>query len=129
MAKSKTPKLSDAELVAAFMTDLQHPLKNVVELLRDVIKQSNSQLKERIKWNAPSYYTTVDLLTFNLKSNNTILLILHNVACTKIKSELLEGDYADRRIIYFKDAEEVDTARKELERIINEYVLLTGIAN
>ncbi len=124
MPKSKTPKLTDAEQVDAFILALEHPLKDVVELLRTEIKNANPALKERIKWNAPSYFTTVDLLTFNLKSNNTILLILHNIACTKIKSELLEGDYVDRRIIYFKDAEEVATVKKELGRIINEYVQL-----
>lgn len=127
MPKSKTPKLTDTEQVALFMEALEHPLKDVVELLRAEIKKADPSLKERIKWNAPSYYTNVDLLTFNLKSNNTILLILHNIACTKIKSELLEGDYVDRRIIYFKDAEEVATAKNELERIIKEYVLLAEV--
>lgn len=127
MPKSKTPKLTDAEQVTSFMNTLEHPLKDVVELLRTEIKKADSSLKERIKWNAPSYFTNVDLLTFNLKSNNTILLILHNIACTKIKSELLEGDYVDRRIIYFKDAEEVATAKKELERIIKEYVQLAEV--
>jgi len=125
MPKSKIPKLSDAEQVDAFMQALVHPLKDVVALLRTEIKNANTSLKEHIKWNAPSYFTHLDLITFNLKSNNTILLILHNIACTKINSELLEGDYTDRRIIYFKDTEEVATAKNELVRIINEYVKLT----
>jgi len=126
MPKSKTPKLSNEEQVEKFMLELVHPLKTEIELLRSIIKNANSNLKERIKWNAPSYYTNVDLLTFNVKSDNTILLILHHVTCTKLKSDLLEGDFPDRRIIYFKDADEINSSKKELERIINEYVALAA---
>ena len=126
MPKSKTPKLSDAEQVEKYMQELVHPLKTEIELLRGIIKNANSNLKERIKWNAPSYYTNVDLLTFNVKSDNTILLILHHVTCTKLKSDLLEGDFPDRRIIYFKDADEINSSQKELEHIINEYVALAA---
>lgn len=126
MPKSKTPKLSNEEQVEKFMQELVHPLKTEIELLRSIIKNANSNLKERIKWNAPSYFTNVDLLTFNVKSDNTILLILHHVTCTKLKSDLLEGDFPDRRIIYFKDADEINSSKKELERIINEYVALAA---
>lgn len=126
MPKSKTPKLSNEEQVENSCWNWVYPLKTEIELLRSIIKNANSNLKERIKWNAPSYYTNVDLLTFNVKSDNTILLILHHVTCTKLKSDLLEGDFPDRRIIYFKDADEINSSKKELERIINEYVALAA---
>jgi hypothetical protein len=40
----------------------------------------------------------------------------------KIKSELLQGDYKDRRLVYFKDASDAEKNKKELTRIINEII-------
>lgn len=45
-------------------------------------------------------------------------------AIVKVTSNLPEGVYKDRRIMYFKDMEEIHANKKELERIINEYVQL-----
>ena len=124
MPKSKKPKLSDEEQVAEYMLQLAHPLKAEIELLRSIIKNANNNLKERIKWNAPSYYYKEDVVTFGPYRNGMILLIFHHPLIVKIKSPLLEGNYKDRRIVYLKDAAAISTAKKELERIIKEHIQL-----
>jgi hypothetical protein len=116
--------MTDAEKVAEYMAQLNHPLKAEMEALRRIIKQANPAIAERIKWNAPSYYTREDLLTFNHRMQDKVHLIFHNIAIVQIKSELLEGDYKDRRMTYFKDMEAVNTHQAELESILNEYVAL-----
>ncbi|MCF0062494.1 DUF1801 domain-containing protein [Dyadobacter chenwenxiniae] len=122
----KTKKPSNAEQVAAYMEELQHPLKAEIEAIRSIIKDANPEIKERIKWNAPSYYTTSDLLTFNPRLQTKVHLVFHHIAIVQIASEFLEGDYKDRRMMYFTDMADVEAKKVLLQTILNQYVRLVG---
>jgi len=122
--KARPQKLSEAEQVAAYMDQLQHPLKAEIEAVRNIIKNANTAIKERIKWNAPSYYTSTDLLTFNPRLQTKVHLVFHHIAIVQIASDLLEGDYKDRRMMYFTDMADVEAKKAVLENILNEYVKL-----
>ena len=93
-----------------------------IDAVRKIIKNASPKLSERIKWNAPSYYYKEDIVTFGPYKVDKILLVFHHPAVVKIKSELLEGDYKNRRLVYFKNKAEADENKKELLRIINEIV-------
>jgi hypothetical protein len=54
-------------------------------------------------------------------------LIFHNDAIPKVSSAILEGDYKDRRMVYFKDMTDVLAKKAELQRVIVE--LLAFIEN
>ena len=124
--KVKPKKPSDSEQVTAYMEQLAHPLKAEIEAVRNIIKRAHSSIQERIKWNAPSYYSSADLLTFNHRMQNKVHLVFHHIAIVDIKSDLLEGDYKDRRMTYFTDMADVEAKKDELEQILNEYVRLVG---
>jgi hypothetical protein len=109
--------------VNAFMKQLDHPLKAEIEAVRVIIK-ANKKIAERIKWNAPSFFYVDDLATIHVKSKQHVHLIFHHPAIVKIRSALLEGDYKDRRMMYFENMKEVKARKKELTRIINELVEL-----
>jgi len=121
---TKKAKPSDEELVNDWMQQLEHPLKAEIDTVLTIIKQSNSSIKERIKWNAPSYYSTEDIVTFNHRATQHVHLIFHHPSIVKIKSALLEGDYKDRRMLYLPDMKAIKVHKKELQRIINESVQL-----
>lgn len=122
VSKKRTAKPSEAEQVADYMSQLDHPLKTEIETLRQIIKNADSRISERIKWNAPSYYSGVDLLTFNPRMQNQVHLVFHHPEIVRINSPLLEGDYKDRRMIYFQNMEAIHLNREELEKILREYV-------
>ncbi len=128
--KKKTTKLSDEEQVTNYMQTVEHPLKEEMEVLRKIIKGVDKRIGERIKWNAPSYYHLQDMVTFGpvrpgSPQGDKLLLVFHHPFIIKIKSSLLEGDYKDRRLVYFADKKEVTSGKKELVRIISE--LIKGI--
>ena len=114
--------MSDAEKVNEYMQKLEHPLKAEIEAVRAIIVNANSKIAERIKWNAPSYYYKEDLVTFNPRTSKHVHLVFHHPTIVNIKSELLAGNYKDRRMAYFTDMEAVQANRKELEAIINKLV-------
>ena len=104
--------------VNTFMQQLEHPLKAEIEAVRAIIK-ANHKIAERIKWNAPSFFYTDDLATIHVKAKQHVHLIFHHPPIVKIKSALLEGDYKDRRMMYFINMKEVNARKKELIKIVN----------
>ncbi len=115
-------KPSDAEQVTQYMTALQHPMKAEIETLRSILLGAIPLIAERIKWKAPSYYSgSQDMVTFGPPSRrlNEILLVFHHPEVVHIASEMLEGNYIDRRLASFKSMAEVEARRAELERILN----------
>ncbi len=112
--------MTDAEKVAVYMQELEHPLKAEIEVLRTIIKETDVRISERIKWKAPSYYCKEDFLTFNHRMQDKVHLIFHNDAIPKVNSAILEGNYKDRRMVYFKDMTDILAKKAELQRIIAE---------
>ena len=111
--------------VDAFMETLDHPYKAEVEFLRKIIKGTNQEITEQIKWKAPSYsYRGKYLVTFNLRETKRIHLVFHNPMISKIKSPLLEGDYADRRMTYFSDMKDIKARKAELVQVLKQLVKL-----
>lgn len=116
-SENKTPD------VDAFLLQLTHPLKAEIEAVRAIIN-ANPKIAEQIKWNAPSFFYVDDLATIHVKAQQHVHLIFHHPAIVKIKSAFLEGDYKDRRMMYFENMKEVKARKKELARIIQELVEL-----
>jgi uncharacterized protein YdhG (YjbR/CyaY superfamily) len=114
--------------VDAFMENLDHPYKAEIQQLRKIIKGTNKEIAEQIKWNAPSYnYRGKYLVTFNLRETKRIHLVFHNPMISKIKSPLLEGEYADRRMAYFSDMKYIKARKAELVRILKQLVKLNSL--
>lgn len=115
-----TKKENDA--VSKWLSDLPEEKRKEIDAVRKLLKAASPDIRERIKWNAPSYYTSSDLFTFGPLRKSGILLVFHHPAIVTIKSGLLEGNYKDRRLIRFSDSREAQKNQKELSRIVRELV-------
>lgn len=126
MPIKKLAKPTEQEIVAEFINNLKpNPLFAEMEAVRAIILNSSDKISERIKWNSLSYYTTADIVTFNHRKDK-ILLVFHHPSIVTIQSDLLEGDYKDRRLVYFESMAAIDAKKMELERIMKELVALVG---
>ncbi len=124
MAKTK---LSESEELNLWLEQLVHPLNGLLNETRQVILASDPRLKERIKWNAPSYYVQADILTFNHREQRKIHLVVHHPAVETVPSPLLEGDFKQRRMVYFSDSGDLKAKAAELQWIIQELLRKEGI--
>jgi uncharacterized protein YdhG (YjbR/CyaY superfamily) len=109
---------NDEESVKKFMAKLDPGAKSEMEAVRKIIKSASPYLKERIKWNAPSYYYGADIVTFGPYKTHKLLLVFHHPAVVKVVSPLLEGDYKDRRLVRFANKAAATKNKSELVRII-----------
>lgn len=124
MAKARS-KPTEAEQVNDWMDKLDASFKPSINAVRKIIRTAAAKLTERIKWNAPSYYYKEDIVTFGpTKVKDKIILVFHHPGIVKIRSELLQGTYKDRRLVYLNSIKEIKDAQKELEIIIKESVAM-----
>lgn len=86
---AKGPAPTASETVDAFFAALDHPLKDVMVLIRGIILGSQTGVTEHIKWNAPSFcHNGDDRITFNLHKPDQVLLVFHRGA----KAKTMAGD-------------------------------------
>jgi hypothetical protein len=116
--------MSEAEKVTDYMLKLEHPQKAEIESLREVIKNANSKITERVKWNAPSYYYKADMAAFNPRAKGfvQIIFVFPKEGMIKDTSGLLEGDWKDRRMAKFYDLEDIKSKKSALEKVVNDWV-------
>ena len=121
----KASPVSRTDSVDEFMANLDHPFKAEIQVLRDVIKGVNKGIVEEIKWKAPSFsYKREYLVTFNLWEKERIHLVFHNSKIPEVKSPLLDGNYKDRRMMYFTDMDDIQTKKTALEKILKQLIKL-----
>jgi len=100
--------------IASYLEAIPGEFRILVKALRKIIISADKRLKERIKWNAPSYYFIEDLVTFGPIRKEKMVLVFHHPSVVKINSPVLEGNYKDRRLFWFNSLNEIESAKKEL---------------
>lgn len=136
-ASKGNTKASEQESVNSYMEKLKHPLAEVVEALRQIILQTDQHIGEEIKWNAPAFFYTGEMksfdpkeykrhvVVFNLAKKDCIRLIFLTGAKLNDNSGLLEGDYEDgRRLAMFCDMKDLKSREKDLQNLIRKWLKL-----
>lgn len=132
MAKTK---LSPAEQVTQFIQGSKHPLADVMQTLREVILNTDSEIGEHIKWNSPAFYYNAymadfdakeykrDLVVYNIRKQDSILLIFPTGAVIDDTAGILEGNYADgRRMVTIKNMEDLNSKKEGLQKAIKDWL-------
>jgi uncharacterized protein YdhG (YjbR/CyaY superfamily) len=118
--------------VVAFLRELDHPLKREIEAVRDIILGASPEIREGIKWNAPSFRTTEYFATFNLRAKDGVQLIFHTGAKVKETAKtgvqvadpkgLLNWLAKDRCMVTIGVKKDVDAKRAALRDIVIEWI-------
>jgi hypothetical protein len=115
-----------AEVVDAYLRDVDHPFKAEMQAVREIILGASDKLRERIKWNAPSFYYKQDLGAFNPRAAEFAHLILLFPGGLGMEGHgsLLEGKHQDRREVKFFSLDDVKAKRRALEKLVEQWVAL-----
>ena len=134
--KAESSKPSDREQVTEHIKKLEPHLAKTIEVIRQIILNTDKEVGERIKWNNPSFYYTGEMKPFDPKEykreiivmnlfKGRIMLVFPSGAKVNDTSGFLEGDYKDgRRTVVFKDIEDVKAREKDLKTVIKKWLAL-----
>ncbi|MCY1076101.1 DUF1801 domain-containing protein [Archangium lansingense] len=125
-------KASEPESVETFLESLEHPFKQEIVALRQIILGADSSIAEGIKWNAPSFRTSEYFATFQLRAKDGVQVILHfgakkrdtpasGVAIADPDS-LLEWLAKDRASARFRDLKDVEARRAAFAKVIRSWI-------
>ncbi|WP_240231899.1 DUF1801 domain-containing protein [Devosia lacusdianchii] len=124
-------KLSEVD---AYLDGLQHARKAEIETLRRAILDAVPGLRERIKWNAPSFgLGDDDRITMRIHPGDRLQLILHRGAKAgaddffrfEDPDKLLSWAAPDRGVVTFRDADDLDTKLTALPEVLRRWVTCT----
>ncbi len=118
--------------VDAFIRTLAEPVRTEAEHLRSAILESDSSIRDGVKWNAPSYRTTEYFATTNLRTKSGLGLVLHGgakvrrIAASRETIDdpdtLLTWVASDRATIAFANVQDIDAKRAALQAIIRQWI-------
>jgi hypothetical protein len=121
------------EVVDQFLKNLSHPLKEKIEQIRAAILDSNEEIEESIKWNAPNFrYKGQDRVTFNLRPQDSIQLIFHRGAKVRDssaftfedKTGLLQWASKDRAVVTLHE-KDIESRRADLIQVASDWLRST----
>lgn len=128
--------LSNSAQVEQHIAKLPKEIQPTIEYLRQVMLSVDNNISEHIKWNSPAFYYSGEMKEFDPKEYKRDILVMNlrkeKIMCvlptgTRIKTntEILEGDYTDgRRMIYFKDFDDLKQKEGKFRETIKEWVTL-----
>ncbi|HEX7926296.1 MAG TPA: DUF1801 domain-containing protein [bacterium] len=118
--------------VDAFMRGFAHPHKEQIERVRELILGLRSDVREGVKWNAPSFLTKDFFATFNFMGMDAFRLVLHTGAVPKPAAQagfkindpagLLRWQGKDRALIGFRDAADVQSKLPALTAVLQQWI-------
>ena len=112
--------------VDAYLDELDHPLKEEVLRLREIVLGASPAIEERIKWKSPSFYVGGDDLgAFELRPRDFVRVIFvfpHGLVADP--EAIMQGTWADRRELRFVNLADIEAKRPALETIVRDWVEL-----
>ena len=131
--KAATKPAADA---AALIAELEHPLKPLILDLRALIRETEPDLEEGVKWNALNYAAGgEDRITFMARSQDMVRVIFHCGAKprkdAKIKDRIgeagmLDWPSADRGVLTLKSREEFRAQKARIASIVRDWIAATA---
>jgi hypothetical protein len=135
MAKKQKP--TDQEQIQEFYANIDHPLKDVMLKLHNIILETDPQISEHIKWNSPAFYYKGemapfdpkeykrDIVVYNVHKKDEILLIFPTGAKVTDSTGILEGKFTDsRKSVRIASMEDLLVKEKDLKKVIRQWLLV-----
>ena len=108
--------------VTEFLSNLENPLINEINAVRDIILSASSQITEDIKWSAPSFAYKDNMATFNPRAKKFVNLTFHKGALINDETGLLVGDNKEARVARFHSMEDVLAKKEALETVVQKWI-------
>lgn len=134
MATAKKPaNPKKTASVEDFMRELEHPLKTEMQSVLEIIGNVSPGISTGIKWNAPSFFYREWFATVNIRSTDTVQIILHLGAKVRTDinaridiqdpNKLLQWLGKDRASVKFASLREIENNRVAFANIISQWIV------
>jgi len=105
--------------VTQLINELNPPLIQAIEYLRELILSVELELVETIKWNGPNYqYKQEDRITLRIQDIKQVQIIFHRGAKVKVQpiNHLIEDEF---NLLVFKENDRAIYSIRSYEEVVN----------
>jgi hypothetical protein len=123
--------ITETDNVEEFLNTFHHPMEDAVHYLRKIILSCDKKIGQGIYWNAPIFYYTGEMETFNPKEYKRYIVGFNffKQDCLRLiflfgdklpdPEALLEGNYKDgRRLITFTSIQDVKNKEQLFKKLV-----------
>jgi hypothetical protein len=110
--------------VNEYIQELDNPLKDLWEDIREIILNVDPKMEEDIKWGAPTFIYNGNLATFNPRAKKFVNLTFHTGAEIHDPEGVLEGDAKEARVFRVTSHEELQEKKAGLESVVKNWIEL-----
>jgi len=107
--------------VTEWFDELDHPLKEAMMRLREIVLEADARMEESIKWSAPTFAYEGNLASFQPRAKKFVSLMFHRGSEIPGRHAILEGDASLVRIARFADLEDANKKQGELEAVVRDW--------
>jgi hypothetical protein len=111
------PKVDD------FLRSLDHPYRDEIQALRQIVLGVDSCIQEEIKWGAPTFTYKGNMATYNVRAKKFVNLTFHTGAHIKDPAGLLQGEAKEARVARFVDMDDVHNKKGALEAVVKAWIV------
>ena len=104
--------------VEGWLDDFDHPLKDAIARVREIILGADARVEECIKWKSPTFTFLGNIASINPKTKKKVSLMFHRGADIPGRHPRLTGGGGTVKYMYFADSKDVETQRAALEAVI-----------
>ncbi len=107
--------------VDEWFKEYEHPLKDVMLYMRDIIISSDERIDECVKWKSPTFMYKGNIAGFNPGTKKHVSLMFHTGAEIPGKFPHLRGSGNVARYLKIFDMEQAESINDEIVSIINSW--------
>ena len=104
--------------VDSWFADFEHPHKDAMLRIREIILGAEGRMTESVKWSAPTFSFEGNLASFQPRTKKLVSLMFHRGSEIPGEHPRLEGDAALVRVMRFKDLNDVEGQQKDIEAVV-----------
>ena len=104
--------------VTQWLKNFDHPLKDAIDRVREIVLGSDKRVGECIKWKSPTFTYQGNIASINPNTKKKVSLMFHQGGKIPGKHPQLVGGGGTVKYMYFADLEDVDAQRSAIESVI-----------
>lgn len=113
---NKNPKVDE------YLKNKNHPLTPEIERVREIILNAHDDIEETIKLSSPTFMYKGNMASYFMNAKKHVSLMFHKGAIINDQSGLLTGDGKEGRSAKFKNMEEIEARKEDLQKVVLEWV-------
>ena len=104
--------------VETWFVELEHPLKDAMLRVREIILAADERLEESIKWKSPTFSFQGNIASFNTRAKAHVSLMFHTGATIPGNHSRMEGGGETARYMRFVNIGDVEVQRADIEAVV-----------